>query len=124
MTPPRVFRSFAFRAGVNVALWLLVTGACAALAFADPSHDLHHPAVRLSARYAVGMWFAVCLAMLWFRRQPWWPLSPRLRLMRLCWSLAAAMLAGHIVFALWLAHGWSHEAAVRHVAAAGGFGWG
>lgn len=124
MTPPRVFRSFGFGAGVSVALWLLVAGACLVLALADSGPDLRHPAVRLSARYVVGLWFAVCLAMLWFRRHVWWPLAPRLRLTRLCWSLAAAMLVVHIVFAFGLAHGWSHEAAVRHVAAAGGFGWG
>lgn len=124
MTLPRVFRSYPFRAGVLVALWLFVAGTCLAFALLDPEPDLRHPAVTISARFTVGLWFGTCLVMLWVPAGEWRPLSPRLRLTRLCWTLAAAMLVVHIVFAFGLAHGWSHDAAVRHVAAAGGFGWG
>jgi|SRR5581483_3732151 len=124
MAPAPVFRSFGFWAVANVALWVLVAGACVALAAADPTPDLRHPAVRISARYAVVLWFGTCAAMLWARPAGWRPLSPRLRLARLCWTLGVAMLLVHILLAFGLAHGWSHGAAVRHVEAAGGFGWG
>jgi hypothetical protein len=124
MAAPRVFRSFGFWAAVNVALWLFFAAACLAFALVDPEPDPRHAAVTTPARYTVGLWFGVSLAMLWFRPGNWSPRTLRLRLTRLCWTLALAMLLVHIVFAFWLAHGWSHDAAVRHVAAAGGFRWG
>jgi hypothetical protein len=124
MAVPRVFRSLGFWAAVNVVVWLFFAGACVAFAVVDPEPDLQHPAVAISARYTVGLWFGVSLAMLWMRSGEWSPLTRRLRLTRLCWTLALAMLLAHIIFAFWLAHGWSHDAAVRHVAATGGFGWG
>src|SRR5437764_960714 len=108
MAVSRVFRSYRFWAGVNVALWLVFAGACAAFAVADPEPDLHHPAVTISARYAVGLWFGTSIVMLWVRPGEWWDRTPRLRLLRLCWTLALAMLLAHILFAFWLAHGWSH----------------
>jgi hypothetical protein len=123
MAVPRVLRSFGFWAAVSVALWLFFAGACVAFAILDPEPDLRHAAVTISARYTVGLWFGASVVMLWVRPREWSPLTPRLRLMRLCWTLALAMLLPHIVFAFWLAHGWSHDAAVRHVAATGGFGW-
>jgi hypothetical protein len=124
MAVPRVLRSVVFWAAVNVALWLFVAGACLAFALLDPEPDLHHPAVTISARYALGLWFGTSAVMLWARPREWSPLTPRLRVARLCWTLALAMLLVHFVLAFGLAHGWSHDAAVRHVAAAGGFGWG
>lgn len=124
MAAPRVFRSLGAWAAVGIALWLAVAAVCVVLTVRDPYPDLRHRSVTISARYTVGLWFAACLVMLWVRPSEWLPLSRRLRLVRLCWSLAAAMLVVHIVFAFGLAHGWSHGAAVRHVAATGGFGWG
>jgi hypothetical protein len=124
MGPPRAFRSFGCLAGGLVALWLFFAGACLTFALLDPEPDPRHAAITISARYTVGLWFGTCLVMLWVSPREWSPLSPRLRLMRLCWTLAVAMLVVHVVFAFWLAHGWSHDAGVRHVAATGGFGWG
>ncbi len=43
---------------------------------------------------------------------------------RLVWTLGAITLLIHIAIAIWLAHGWSHEAAVEHVREVGGFGAG
>lgn len=43
---------------------------------------------------------------------------------RLIWSLGLIALIAHIILAFWLAHGWSHEAAVAHVREVGGLGSG
>src|SRR5262249_45431654 len=54
-----------------------------------------------------------------------WPdRSTPARLARLGWTLGLAMLLLHILLAFWLAHGWSHDAAVRHTREVGGDGWG
>jgi len=46
------------------------------------------------------------------------------RVARVIWTLGVAALLIHILLAFWLAHGWSHEAAVEHVREVGGFGAG
>jgi hypothetical protein len=123
MAAPRVFRSFGFWAVANVALWLFVAGACLAVAILDPKPDLQHPSVTFSALYTVVLWVAVSVVMLQVRQREWSRRSRGLRNTRLIWTLALAMLLLHTVFAFWLAHEWSHGAAVRHVEATAGFGW-
>ena len=95
--------------------WVAVAGAALALALADPAQNLHHPSVLLTARVAVGLWFAACAVML---RHGFTPLARQL------WVFGAAMHVVHVVFAFGLAHGWSHGHAFRRVEEVGGFGEG
>ena len=111
-------------AGLLVGSWLTVAGASLLLAVADSSQDLYHPAVLVTARYAVGAWFAACILMLRLRPQEWERGSRRVRIAQLTWAVGAAMHAVHVLFAFALAHGWSHGHAFRRVEEVGGFGEG
>jgi hypothetical protein len=124
MTGPRAVQSFGSTAALLVGLWLVFAGACTAAAIANPTQDLRHPAIILSAWYAFGAWYAACVLMLRLAPADWVKLTPRLRIARLCWTLGLAMHVLHVLFAFGLGHGWSHAAAVEHVARTGGFGWG
>lgn len=94
--------------------WAAATGACLALALADPARDLRHPAVTCSAAVAVG-WALLTWAAMTRRAD---------RLARCLWTLGLAALAVHLALAFWLAHGWSHADAVEHVREVGGSGAG
>jgi hypothetical protein len=118
MAGPRVLQS------LLVGIWVVFAGMCVAVAAVDPAPDLRHPAVTLSAWYAFGAWYAACVLMLRLGPADWTGQTPRLRIARLCWTLGLAMHVLHVLFAFGLAHGWSHAAAVEHVARTGGFGWG
>ena len=98
-----------------VAGWLAVVGAAVGLAVAYPGQDLRHPAVLLTARADVMLWFAACVVMLGHGLTPF---------ARLVWALGAAMHVAHVLFAFGLAHGWSHGHAFRRVEHVGGYGEG
>jgi hypothetical protein len=79
-------------------------------------HELQHPAILLSAYLVIAL-----IVLGWALRL----MQPRFdSIARLAWTLGALMLLIHIVVAFWLAHGWSHAAAVEHVREVGGFGGG
>lgn len=124
MAGRRRVQSSRFWSAALVVAWLGVVGVCGAAAVAEPAPKLRHPAILVSAHAAALTWFVAAAVMLCVRPGEWVPLSPRLRVARLAWALGAAMLVLHGVFAFWLGHGWSHEAAVEHTRQAGGFGWG
>jgi hypothetical protein len=99
---------------VALAAWAAATTACLAVALAAPARDLRHPAVTCSAAVTVG-WMLIAWAAMTRRPD---------RLARCLWTLGLAALAAHLVLAFWLAHGWSHAAAVEHVREVGGSGAG
>lgn len=103
------------RVALLLGSWLAVAGVSLRLAIADPAQDLHHPSVIVTARCAVALWFAACVVMLGHGLTP---------LARLVWMLGAAMHVVHVLFAFWLAHGWSHGHAFRRVEEVGGYGEG
>ena len=94
--------------------WAAATAACLAVALADPVRDLRHPAVTGSAAVTVG-WMLLAWAAMAVRTD---------RVARGLWTLGLAALGVHLVLAFWLAHGWSHAAAVEHVREVGGSGAG
>ncbi|MDB5313437.1 MAG: hypothetical protein JWO38_7639 [Gemmataceae bacterium] len=124
MAGRRVLQSFSFWAGVVMALWLTGVGCAVVLAVLGPEPALRHPAVTLTADLSVGGWFVATSVMLLLRPAEWQALGPRVRFARLVWALGLTMHVVHVVFAFWLAHSWSHSAAMSHVKATGGFGWG
>lgn len=99
---------------VALAAWVAATAACLARAADDPVRDLRHPAVTGSAAVTVG-WVLLAWAAMAVRAD---------RLARWLWTLGLAALGVHLALAFWLAHGWSHAAAVEHVREVGGSGAG
>jgi len=81
-------------------------------------------AVTATALLFVAAWAAAAAVLLRARPDEWRTLAPRVRTARRLWTLGLALHVVHVGCAFALAHAWSHAAAVRHVAATGGFGWG
>jgi hypothetical protein len=52
----------------------------------------------------------------------WRAATPTGRVARLCWSLGCLVYLVHVALAFEHYHGWSHEAALRHVESISGFG--
>jgi hypothetical protein len=107
------------RSGVSILLvgfWVLGVCGVAATTWFVQEHELRHPAILLSAYLVVAL---IVLGWALMLMQPGFD-----RIARLAWTLGALMLLIHIVVAFWLAHGWSHAAAVEHVREVGGFGSG
>jgi hypothetical protein len=97
-------------------LWVLGLCYVAVTIYNEPSTALRHSAVIASAEMVVALMvigWALMLAN---------PLGENLA--RFVWTLGLISLLIHIFLAIWLAHGWSHEAAVEHVREVGGFGGG
>jgi hypothetical protein len=87
-----------------------------ATAWIDLEPNLRHPIVVSSAELVVAL---IALG--------WWAMIAKpssVGFTRLIWTLGVLTLFFHIVLAFWLAHGWSHNAAVEHVREVGGFGGG
>lgn len=124
MAAARAFQSYTAWAAATGTAWALLVGVSLGLAARDPAQDLRHPAVVVTAWGFVGAWAVAGGLMLRARPGDWAPPGDPVRLARLAWTLGLATHAVHVVLAFGLAHGWSHAAAVRHVAAAGGFGEG
>ena len=114
--------SYAFGMASVVLLWLAAIAACLTFANADPIPSLAHPAVTTSAQATVAFWFAAAALMLILRPEEWIARSGRMELTRLIWTLGLAMYVAHMLFAVGMAHGWSHDAAMQHVANRGGSG--
>jgi hypothetical protein len=82
----------------------------------NPEPDLRHKDILGTARMAVAfMVIGWCMMIL--------SNTPAL-IVRVIWTLGLFTLIIHIIVAFWLAHGWSHAAAVEHVREVGGFGGG
>jgi hypothetical protein len=110
---------FHFRIAVPMLLVILWTLAICYLVGTARRHeypDLRHPTVISSAEMVVVLMVLSWTLMLTN------PAGQSLD--RLLWTLGLVTLIIHIVIAFWLAHGWSHEAAVEHVREVGGFGSG
>jgi hypothetical protein len=101
---------------VLLALWSLGVALVVAIALLDPTQNLVHPAVITSAELVVAM-----MALAW-NVMVVYPTA--VRFTRLVWTLGVLTFLFHLVMAFWLAHGWSHNAAVEHVREVGGFGGG
>jgi hypothetical protein len=112
---PQVRKLQSWLVVVLVGSWLATALTSSGLALADPAPNLHHPAIILTARYAVVAWFAACFVILGKGLVP---------VARLVWVLGVAMHAVHVLFAFGLAHEWSHGHAFRRVEEVGGFGEG
>jgi hypothetical protein len=112
MAARRVIQLPWFAAGF--AGWCGGVGFCVASTAIHPGGSLRHPAVTASAGFTVG-WMLIAWGAMLLR-------APRFA--RFAWTLGVLTLALHLVLAFWLAHGWSHAAAVEHVREVGGFGWG
>ena len=101
---------------VSIALWCLAIGILAELAWTDNVPALRHPAVLMSAELVIALMAGGWCAMI---------ANPRtIILPRLLWTLGLITLLFHIILAFWLAHRWSHGAAVEHVREVGGYGIG
>lgn len=87
-----------------------------ASALVDLEPNLNRPAVIASAELVVALIvLAWCLMIA----------TPSIvSFTRVVWTLGLLTLLIHIVLAFWLAHEWSHQAAVEHVREVGGFGGG
>jgi hypothetical protein len=80
------------------------------------AHYLQRPIVVLSAELPILLiLFGWCLMI---------ATPTKVGFVRFFWTLALVTLLIHIAIAFWLAHGWSHDAAVEHVREVGGFGGG
>lgn len=66
------------------------------------------------------IWVALLLLVSALTTMPW--LGERRRLVRAAWLLGWLAYVAHFVLAMHHHHGWSHEAAVRHVDERSGFG--
>ncbi len=117
-------QSHTLRMGAFLVGWWILAGVAVAFAIADPEQALRHPAVTITARAFVGLWFGAVAVTLCIPPEGWRTFSPRVWFARWLWTLGLGMHIVHVIFAFWLAHGWSYAAAVRHVEAVGGFGEG
>jgi hypothetical protein len=82
--------------------------------------DLIRNTIRLALLY-----YAIALTLL-LRSQPpdWHKHSHRIRLARLCWTLAWVTYLIHVAMAFHFAHHWSHAEAMRHTEEVSGVGEG
>lgn len=124
MAVPHAIQSHTLRIGAFLVGWWTLAGVAVAFAITNPEQALRHPAVTITARAFVGLWFGAVAVMLSVPPEGWRTCSPRVRFARWLWTLGLGMHMVHVMFAFWLAHGWSYAAAVRHVEAVGGFGEG
>jgi hypothetical protein len=97
-------------------IWVFGVGGCILDALNHPEPDLRHKDVLASARIAVAF-MAIGWCMIIQNKT-------ETLLARLTWTLGLFTLIIHIIVAFWLAHRWSHSAAVEHVREVGGFGGG
>ncbi|HJZ57024.1 MAG TPA: hypothetical protein VKE74_18790 [Gemmataceae bacterium] len=121
MASSRAVQSYVFWAGFTITVWVIFVGGALAFAVLDPAQDLNHVAITITAVYFVGAWVGASAVMLIARPDEWRRVSLRVRYARLMWTLALTAHLAHVLFAFWLAHGWSHDEAVRHVEEVCGF---
>lgn len=111
----------------TAAFWIAFVALVLALSFpvvavfrdVPPGSAPTHQAVFASAWIATAFWYVAVLLLL-ANRADHHPGTAA----RACWTSGSGFAVLHTAVALHAAHGWSHEAAYRHTAAVGGFGWG
>ena len=90
----------------------------------DVQSDLRHPAILLTAFFAVCLWVGAVARMLEMRGDEWQVGSRSLRLLRAGWFAGWLMFLVHVAAAFHVAHGWSHTAAYEHTERTSGVGEG
>jgi hypothetical protein len=105
-----------------VALWAVLLAAVLGAPWlglsTSPGDDLTRHTVRLAL-----LFYAPAAALLLLLRPgEWFPLSPRARAARWCWTLGLASYLVHLGMAFHHYHHWSHAEAVAHVERRSGFG--
>jgi hypothetical protein len=105
-------------------VWLLLVSTFVLLPVASGSSTLGDDLIRNTIRLALLYYTVALTLMLRSQSVDWEKPSNKIRLARLCWTLAWLTYLVHLAMAFHFAHHWSHAAAMQHTEEVSGVGEG